>query len=521
MDESVQRSKQLVLGEALARWARRTPDAEAIVFRDRRLTWAEFDERVNRLANGLTGLGVGKGDRIGFVYPNCTEYLETALAAAKIGAIGVPGNFRFVAREHAYQLGHSGARVLLYADQFSDVMAEASRDLPGVEHRVCAGSYGVRDALDYEELIGSGSPQAPDVTVDDDDPASIMYTSGTTGPPKGAVLTHKNMAMCAMTYLAHFDWDQDTRVLVVLPLFHMAAYGGYMINLYCGAAAVITDQPEPEAIMAAVQQERITALTLVPAIWNWIVHHPEFDRYDLSSLEHCTTGAAVTPMDLKDRIVECFPGARIDEAFGMTETSATGTVAQHEDMFAKHGSVGRPVMYMDLRVVDENDRDVPVGEVGEVVYRGPGVLKEYYRDPEATADAFRNGWFHSGDLVRQDEDGYIFIVDRKKDIIISGGENISSAEVEDVLFSHPKVLEAAVIGVPDERWGEGVKAYVVLQPGETLTAEEVIEHCRERLAGFKKPRHVEFVTELPRTATGKVKKYELRERSGSQIVSNG
>jgi len=512
MDDSVRRSKQLVLGEALARWARRTPDAEALVFRGRRMTWGELDERVNRLANGLAGLGVSKGDRVGFVFPNCIEYLETALAVAKLGAVGVPGNFRFVAREHAYQLAHSGARVLLHSDQFSEVMAEASRDLPDLGHRVCAGASGAGEALSYEELICGGSDRAPDVNIDDDDPASIMYTSGTTGPPKGAVLTHKNLAMCAMTYMAYFEWNQGTRVLYVLPLFHMAAYGAYMINLFAGLPAVITDQPEPEAIMKIVHEERITSVALVPAIWNWIVHHPEFDRYDLSSLEYCTTGAAVMPMDLKDKIVDRFPGARITEAFGMTETSATGTVALHDDMFAKHGSVGRPVFYIDLRVVDEKDRDVPVGEVGEAVYRGPAVLEEYYREPDATAEAFRNGWFHSGDLVRQDEDGYIFVVDRKKDIIISGGENISSAEVEGVLFSHSKILEAAVIGVPDERWGEGVKAYVVLQPGETLTDEEVIEHCRERLAGFKKPRHVEFVAELPRTATGKVKKYELRKR---------
>jgi acyl-CoA synthetase (AMP-forming)/AMP-acid ligase II len=516
MDESVERSKQLVVGEALERWARRTPNAEALVFRDRRVTWAELDRRVNRLANGLVGLGVRKGDRVYFVFPNCIEFLETALATAKIGAIGVPANFRFVAPEHAYQLGHSGARVVLYSHQFGDVMEEACRNLPDLEHRVSTGSAG--SVLDFEELIGAGSEQAPEADVDDDDPASIMYTSGTTGPPKGAVVTHKNLAMCAMTYLAYIDWHVNTRVLIVLPLFHMAAYGGYIINLFAGLPAVITDQPDPEAIMRCVQEERITALTLVPAVWNWIVHHPDFDRYDLTSLSYCATGAAVMPIDLKDRIVECFPGVKIYEAFGMTETSAFGTVATHEDMFAKHGSVGRPVYSMDLRVVGDDDRDVAVGQVGEVVYRGPGVLKEYFRDPKATAEAFRNGWFHSGDLVRQDEDGYIYIVDRKKDIIISGGENVSSAEVEGVLFAHPKILEVAVIGVPDERWGEGVKAYVVLKPGESMTEEEVVEHCRDRLAGFKKPRHVEFVTELPRTATGKVKKYELRRMSGSRIV---
>jgi len=515
MDKSVWQSTQLVLGEALARWARRTPDAEALVYRDRRMTWGQLDERVNRLANALSGLGVGRGDRVYFVFPNCISYIEIALAAAKLGAIGVPGNFRFVAREHAYQLSHSGARVVLYADQFGDVMTEASRGLSDLEHRVRAGSSAAENSLDYEELIAAGSPQPPDVAVDDDDPASIMYTSGTTGPPKGAVMTHKNLIMCGLTYMAHLDLDADTRVLIVLPLFHMAAYGGYIINLCSGLPAVVTDRTEPEMIMRLVQEEKIAALTLVPALWNLIVNHPDFENYDLSSLRYCTTGAAVTPLELKNRIVECFPGAQINEAFGMTETSATGTFARHEDQFAKHGSVGRPVFFMDIRVVDDNDREVRVGEIGEVVYRGPAVLKEYYNDPEATAGAFRDGWFHSGDLVRQDEDGFLYVVDRKKDIIISGGENVASAEVEGAIFAHPKVLEVAVIGVPDDVYGEGVKAFVVVRPGQSMTAEEVIGYCKGHLASYKKPRYVEFVSELPRTVTGKVKKFELRRLSAS------
>lgn len=519
MTNDVAQSKQFVLGELLARWARKAPNREAVVFRDKRLTFREFDVRVNRLANGLAGLGVQRGDRVGFIFTNCNEYVECALALAKLGAIGVPCNFRFGAKEHAYQLSQSEAKALIFGEQFNEVVREAKADLPELTHTICAGKSDLPGALHYEEIIDTNSPEPPNVYVDDNDPASIMYTSGTTGRPKGVVLTHKNLISSCVTYLYHVGRLDDQRVLIVLPLFHVAAYGAFIFNLFSGSTTVISSWTDPVETMAALQNENITTISLVPTLWNMVVNHPKLDQHDFSSLKICWTAGAIMPVELKNRIVERFPGIRIIEAFAMTETSAIGTFADHEDMFRKHGTVGRPAFNADVRVVDDNGQDVPVGEIGEIVYRGPGILKEYYRNPEATANAFKNGWFYSGDLVRQDEDGYIFVVDRKKDIIISGGENISAVEVEEVIIAHPKILDVAVVGVPDSQWGESIKAYVVLRPGEILSEEEVIAWCKESLASFKKPRYVEFVEELQRSATGKVKKFALRERALQEMTS--
>jgi acyl-CoA synthetase (AMP-forming)/AMP-acid ligase II len=284
-----------------------------------------------------------------------------------------------------------------------------------------------------------------------------------------------------------------------------------MHGIVQGATTVILEDPEPEKIMSWVQEENIQYIALVPALWNWIVNHPRFGEYDLSSLRLGITGAAPMPVELKNKIFKLLPDIRLTETFGMTETTATGTNALHDDFVTRHGTVGKVRINLEARLVDEDDNDVAPGQVGEIIYRGPTVMKGYYKNPEATAEAFRGGWFHSGDLMRQDEDGYFYVVDRKKDMLISGGENIYPAEVEEVLYSHPDVLEAAVIGVPDPEWGEAVKAIIVPVENATLTETEIVEFCRQHLAGYKKPKSVAFVSELPRNATGKVLKTRLRE----------
>ncbi len=506
-------SRQLVLGEVLARWARKIPDKEALVFKDKRYTYSQFNERVNRLASGLTGLGIEKGDKIAVLFMNCMEIAECYFALAKLGAVAVPLNFRLAGRELQYQIDQSDSKALIFGEMFQEVVNSIRPELPKVEHYICVSQEGVEGTIDYEEVVKKGSPEEPLVPVDDDDPAFTMYTAGTTGRPKGAVLTHKNPVMLAVN--ANIEGGgQIEKQLLVFPLFHQAATGFVIIGVFRGATTVILDIPTPENIMTAIQEEKIQSVGLVPALWNWIVNHPNFKDYDLSSLEQGTTGAAPMPLELKRKIVELFPNMRLSEAFGMTETPATGTMAKHEDFLAKQGTVGRVTINVEVRVVDDNDNDVAIGQVGEIVYRGPTVLKEYYEMPEATAEAFKGGWFHSGDLVRQDEDGFIYVVDRKKDMIISGGENIYPAEIEEVRYTHPKVLEAAVIGVPDPDWGESVKAIVVPKQGETLTDEEVIEHCKKNLASYKKPKSVDFVDALPRNPQGKVLKFVLREKYG-------
>lgn len=505
-------SRQLVLGEVLARWSRKAPDREALAFKDKRYTYSQFNERVNRLASGLTGLGIGKGDKVAVLFMNCMEIAECYFALAKIGAVVVPLNFRLAGRELQYQIDQSDSKVLIFGEMFQEVVNSIRPELPKVEHYICVSQEGVEGTIDYEEVVQKGSPDEPLVPVDDDDPAFIMYTAGTTGRPKGAVLTHKNQVMLAVNASIEGGAGQIEKQLLVFPLFHQAATGFVIIGVFRGATTVILDVPTPENIMTAIQEEKIQSVGLVPALWNWIVNHPNFKDYDLSSLEQGTTGAAPMPLELKRKIVELLPNMRLSEAFGMTETTASGTIALHEDFMAKQGTVGKITINIEARVVDDNDNDVPIGEVGEIVYRGPAVMKEYYKMPDATAEAFKGGWFHSGDLVRQDEDGFIYVVDRKKDMIISGGENIYPAEIEEVLYTHPKILEAAVIGIHDPDWGENVKAIVVPKQGETLTEEEVIEHCKKNLASYKKPKSVDFVDVLPRNPQGKVLKFVLREK---------
>jgi len=503
-------SKQLVLGEMLARWARKNPDKEALVFNDKRLTYGRFNERVNRLAHGLLKLGVGRGDKVALIFMNCLEMIEGYFAMAKLGAVAVPMNFRFTKREYQYQIDNADARVLIYGDIFKDTVATIRSQLPKVEHYICVSAGCVEGAIDYETLLREGSSAEPLIMVEDDDPVFIMYTSGTTGKPKGAVITHKNQMMYAIN--ATINLKQElARTLLVYPLFHSAAMVTLNFGLFNGETVVILDNPTPENIIAAIQKEKIEAVGLVPALWNWIVNHPQLKEYDLSSLKLGMTGAAPTPLEVKKRIFELFPNMRLAESFGQTETVSTGTMAVHEDFVLKQGTVGKPRINMEVRIVDAYGNDVPVGHVGEIVYRAPSVMKEYYKNPTATAEAFKGGWFHSGDMVKQDDEGYIYVVDRMKDMIISGGENIYPAEIENVLYDHPKVLEAAVVGIPDPDWGESVKAYIVPKKGQTLTEDEVIAFCKENLASYKKPRLVQFVEALPRNTSGKVLKTALRE----------
>ncbi|OPY92835.1 MAG: Long-chain-fatty-acid--CoA ligase [Syntrophaceae bacterium PtaU1.Bin231] len=346
--------------------------------------------------------------------------------------------------------------------------------------------------------------------VEDDDPAFIMYTAGTTGRPKGAVLTHKNQ----MTLLSNMSLVIRTKAhkyLLVLPLFHQGAVTRAFHIVYNGGTVVILDDPKPENIMAAIQTEKIDSTGLAPVLWNWIVNHPRLKEFDLSTLVTATTGTAPMSAELKARIFELIPNISFVEVFGQTEVSGTAVAAVHEDFIRKYGTVGKPTVNVEARVVDSDGNDVPVGEVGEIIYRGPTVMKEYYKNPEMTAESFAGGWFHSGDLVRQDEEGYIYVVDRKKDMIISGGENIYPAEIERILLGHPKILEAAVIGIPDPDWGESVMTYIVSKEGQILTEQEVIDFCKQELASFKKPKKVRFVEALPRNTVGKVVKAELRE----------
>jgi acyl-CoA synthetase (AMP-forming)/AMP-acid ligase II len=381
--------------------------------------------------------------------------------------------------------------------------------------------------LHYETWIAKYPDDEPLARIEDDDPLFIMYTAGTTGRPKGAVITHKNEVVMWMlggwyvfTEPNLFDNYRlrDFKSFAVPPIFHLAAFGFCQFNFFAGTTIVLPEEVfNPASVMRTIQEEKINAIVMIPAMANFLLLLPDLDKYDTRSLQIWLSGGAILPTETRRLIQENFPSVRIIDLFGQTEMSPLVTGLLPSEAKGRETSVGRALPFIEIRVVDDDDNDVAVGTIGEAIYRGPTMMKEYYKDPKATAEAMRGGWFHSGDLVKRDADGYIYVVDRKKDMIISGGENIYPAEIEEVLYKHPKILECAVLGVHDEKWGEAIKAVVVCKPGEQLSEQEVIDYCKSHLASYKKPRSVDFVESLPRSTLGKVLKRVLREQYGKSV----
>ncbi|MEN8243469.1 MAG: long-chain fatty acid--CoA ligase [Thermodesulfobacteriota bacterium] len=512
METQLMLSKQLVIGEFLARWSRKEPAREALVYKEQRYTYRDLNERVNRLANGLKSLGIGRSDKVALLMTNCNQMIECYCAICKLGAVAVPLNFRLAGPEIAYQIDNSDACLLIFGQSFLDLVHSVSDQFANIEAQICVGGSEDEKTRNYEDFLSSFESSEPLVPIEDDDPAFILYTSGTTGKPKGAVMTHKNLLLNALITTLEIPGTPYERCLCSVPLFHAGGLSTFLKILLVGGTFIITDQFDPVETLDLIEREQVSYLLLVPAMWIQLLETPEIVDYDTSSLKRALTAASIMPVSVKSKILEYFPNARLSDSFGQTEMGPVATTLKPEDVLRKKGSVGRPCITVETRIVDTHDNDVPQGQVGEIIYRGPTVMKEYYKNPQATTEAMRNGWFHSGDLVKADEEGFIYVVDRLKDIIISGGENIYAVEVEETLYSHPAVLEAAVIGVPDPKWEEAVKAIVVLKEGYQATEPEIIEHCRQNLASYKKPKSVVFVDSLPKNATGKVLKFKLREQ---------
>jgi len=524
--------RRIILGELIARNARKFPDKEAVIYGDTRLTYREFNARINRLAHALMDMGIEKGEKVAILLFNCNQYLEAYFALAKIGAVAVPVNFRLHPDEIAYIVDNADAAAFILGETFVDPIRGIQGDLPQVRQYISVTEKPVEGMLHFESLLQKCPEDEPLVLVEEDDPVFIMYTAGTTGRPKGAVLTHKGQAMIWTLAALEVSREPDIgdmsvwRACAVPPMFHIASFGICLANLLLTATVILPTQVfNPVEVMQLLEREKCNSVLLIPAMGNFLLQIPDLDKYDTSSLKAWFSGASILPTDLRRRIMQAFPNIKIFDCFGQTETNALVSILRPSDAERKVASVGGGLPLVEIRVVDDQDRDVPVGEVGEAIYRGPAIMKEYYNNPEATAAAFKNGWFHSGDAVRRDEEGFLYVVDRKTDMIISGGENIYPAEIEEVLYKHPKILEAAVIGVHDEQWGEShdeqwgesVKAIVVTKAGETLTEEEVIEFCKGRLASYKKPRSVDFIDALPRNPAMKVLKTVLRERYGKAV----
>ena len=520
-------ARGMTASDQLARHAHTIPDRTALRFDGFGLTYRVLDGRVSRLANALAARGVQAGDRIAVLSMNSIETVESYLAAIRLGGVCVPVNFRLTAPELAYALNDSGAVAVVVEARFAGVLASAREQAPGVHACLVIGDSTEFGDIgdDYERALSTAEPQNQQSDIDEHAPAFIMYTSGTTGRPKGAVLTHYNLMVHAFSSNAHLGVTSDDRVaLFGAPLFHIAGVSGFLFNLLVGGTMVLipTGGFDPEATVALLEKERVSNCFFVPSQWQAICATPSLEHRDLSALRRISWGAAPASTTLLRTMFGAFPQAQVTTAFGQTECSPVTTYLRGEDAIRKIGSIGTPMLNVEVRVVDDEMNDVPRGAIGEIVYRGPHVMKEYWNNPEATAEAFAGGWFHSGDLVRQDEDGYFYVVDRKKDMIISGGENIYCAEVEDVLADHPKIAEVALIGVPDPTWGETPLAIIVPRdPADPPTPDEVEKHSRANLAGYKRPRRIALAETLPRNPSGKVLKTELRAaHSAGNLVSH-
>ncbi|MFJ8357744.1 o-succinylbenzoate--CoA ligase [Streptomyces sp. NPDC093984] len=494
------------LGSWPARRARKTPHRTALIHGDRSVTYAELHERTTRLAHALRARGVRRGDRIAYLGPNHPAYLETLFAAGTLGAVFVPLNTRLAGPEIAYQLADSGAKALVYAPSLAALVA----GLPGSTD---VRAY-VEVGTDYEELLAAASDEPIDQPVALDDTCIIMYTSGTTGRPKGAMLTHGNLVWNAFNVLVDHDLIADERALVSAPLFHTAGLNMLTLPvLLKGGTCVLVESFDPEATFDLLERHRITFMFGVPTMFDQVARHPRWDRADLSSLRILTCGGSPVPTPLIAKYQE--RGLTFLQGYGMTEAAPGTLFLDAEHAVSKAGSAGVPHFFSDVRVVRPDLAPVDVGETGEVVVRGPHVMPGYWGLPEETAAVFADGWFRSGDAARVDEDGYVYIVDRIKDMIISGGENIYPAEIEDQLLAHPDIVECAVIGVPDEKWGEVPRAVVVPREGATLDPDEVIASLSGQLAKYKIPKSVVVADALPRTASGKLLKSRVRSRYGT------
>ena len=511
------------LARSLDRNADRFPDTDAVIYRDVRLTHGLLLERVSALAAGLRAAGVGKGDIVALLMSNRPEFLESALAVNRIGAAFLSLNVRLAEPELDYIIRHSGAVAIVTEPAFAEPVAAVGGRMTSRWTVVMVdGDEGAGDGetsaggLRYESLLADHhGATVPAVEVGEADLHRLMYSSGTTAHPKGVPISYANFYWKTIAHVAEFGISAADRTAMVGPMYHVGAFDLPGIGTWwVGGSLVILPRFDVTDLLATIEREQPTNVWLPPAMVNAILQSPDLGTFDTSSIRFITGGGEKTPITLITRLLAAFPSARFADAYGLTETVSGDTFNDQAHMLAKIGSVGKPVLNLDLKIVGPDDAPVKAGTAGEILLRGPKVVSGYWNNPDATAAAFTaDGWFRTGDIGHLDSGGYLYIDDRKKDMIVSGGENVASCEVERVLYEHDAVLEAAVVAMPHPRWGEAPRAFVVLRPGQDtgdVTAEALIAHCRARLAGFKTPKRVQFLDVLPRNPSGKVLKRELR-----------
>ncbi|MCX8022035.1 MAG: long-chain-fatty-acid--CoA ligase [Syntrophorhabdaceae bacterium] len=508
----------MVVGDMITRNARKFPQKIGVVSDAGRFTFDSINERVNALANTLVRWGMKKGDRIGVLLRNSHQFIEIYFASAKAGGIFCPYNNHFSRRELKDIIEYSKPRYLFLGKDFCGIIDGIKGDIDSVERYICLEEPPFSYMETYERLIEEGEKKEPEVEILDDDVVSMFFTAGTTGKPKGALRTHRHLISNAVAGVIELRVEYDENVLITFPMYHVACEDNIVRHSFMPNTIHIRKEGgfDPENTLEYISKERITRCQFVPTMIHSLLQVPNLERFDLSTLKLILYAAAPMPVELLKQAVKVFP-CGFAQLYGQTESGPLTTVLKPEDhtidserKIERLASSGRPVINYEVRIVDEEGKDLPVGEVGEIILRSEAMMKGYWQMPEETEKKLKNGWLYTGDLGRLDEEGYLYIVERKNDMIISGGVNIYPREIEEIIYRHPAVSEVSVVGVPDEHWGEVVKAIVVLKKGVDITPDEIIRFCGEHMAGYKKPKSVEFWKELPKSPQGKILKKEIR-----------
>jgi fatty-acyl-CoA synthase len=512
-----ERNNLINVADWITKWAKIQPEKIAIISEDIPYSYLDINKNINRLSNLFLYLGIKRGDRVAVLMRNSRQYIEIFFALSRVGGILVPLNWRLALPELEFIINDSGAGIIIFDYEFME-NAEKLRDIvPLHTHIACASGKDIKGketpswAIDYINYVKRFPETQPDLSwsAGDDDPHILMYTSGTTGLPKGAVLSHRKTFFNVLNAGIYYDMTKSDIGIVVRPLFHS---GGLIVEMapviYRGGTVIIQRKFQPEDILKIIEKYRVTVLELPAVIYNFILNECRIEEYDLSSLKCCFTGGERVPVTLLKAYAE--KGLTLSQVYGLTEASTLFWLPM-ENAIEKMGSVGQPVMHSEVGIFDENGMPVKTGEIGEVVVKGPIVMNGYWNRDDLTDEVIKDGWFYTGDLARIDEDGFVYIVDRKKDMFISGGENVYPAGIEKILLSHQAVTDAAVVGVPDEKWGEVGKAFIVVRNGYSITTDEIYQLLQDKLAKYKIPKYIEFVEKLPKTASGKIKKLLLKE----------
>lgn len=509
----IQRARRNTLGDLLTRTVARYPDKLAFTYKDRKLTYEALDNLVNQTAHGLIKRGVKKGDRLALLSKNNLDFIIVMFATARMGAVFIPINYMLTKSDIAYILKHAEVTGVFAEQTYIDTLEDAAKGLP-INHRFVLEAEDTT-GVKWNPLknIQHNQPIHPiETNLHDDDLAHVLYTSGTESAPKGVMLSHKSIIQEYVSCIIDGNMSAEDVLVHALPFYHSAQLHVFLgPSIYLGASGIILDEASPAKIMETIESFEASQLFAPPTVWIAMLRDPSFDQFNLDSLEKCYYGAAIMPKKILVELTERLPNARFWNFYGQTEVAPLATALQPEDQLRKLGSAGRPTLHVETKIVDDNNVEVPRGDIGEIVHRTPHAMLGYLNDPEKTAEAFENGWFHSGDLGTMDDEGYITIVDRKKDIINTGGVNVSSREIEEVIYQMTEVSEVAVIGVPDDYWIEAITAIIVLKEEEAVTADDVIDFCKKELSTFKAPKHVHFTDTLPKNPSGKVLKKDLRD----------